>query len=116
MGVFDLHWLRGPGSSVDENFEILALELLMKEFPYGKHRRLRAPDKGIDILGHEPARVEGSTPSESRYESTSFAYQCKAYEKYSADLKRSVQMSLDRAASVRSDRHLGWNRFALVFP
>jgi hypothetical protein len=47
MRLFDLQWLRGAGTSVEENFEILCLELLRAEYPDGDHQRVGAPDRGI---------------------------------------------------------------------
>ena len=82
MGVFDFQWLRGPGQSVAENFEILCLALLRAEHPNGNHQCIEAPDRDIDILGVEVVAAEKR------------AYECKAYQSFSAALTRAVGESL----------------------
>ncbi|HEY1580431.1 MAG TPA: hypothetical protein VGF82_25500 [Terracidiphilus sp.] len=107
MGIFDLHWLRGPGQSSHENFEILCLDLLCAENPKGQHRRLDAPDSGIDILGHERRQAEETT----------IAYQCKAYASFSSKLVAAVEGSVARAKRLNSSSNpLNWQHYCLLVP
>jgi len=116
MPVFDLHWLRGPASSVNENFEVLCLELLREEFPGCGHFRLSSPDCGIDILGTEPFQQKTATVSGSP-KSLKVAYQCKAYARFSFDLHRAIGASMASAISVRAhSTTLTWDRFAVILP
>jgi hypothetical protein len=107
MGVFHLQWLRGPGRSTNENFEVLCLELLLAEHPQGQHRRLGAPDHRVDILGLEVAEAKASA----------VAYQCKAHGAFTNKLVAAVQASMRRAINMRpSFESLRWERYCLITP
>lgn len=119
MAVFDLYWLRGPGSSTDENFEILSLELLKAEFPQGQYHRVGAPDQGIDILGYEGdphpkiITVGRGVPDEALL----VAYQCKAYSRFTSSFVRAVRQSMETAIKARSSSSsLNWQQYCLITP
>jgi hypothetical protein len=113
MRLFQFPWLRGPGKSSDENFEILALELLKAHYPEGGHFRVGAPDGGIDILGEESVvnhwgRIVGKVK---------VAYQCKAYSAFRSDLVHAVSQSLESALKTRStESSLSWEKYTLIVP
>jgi hypothetical protein len=113
MRLFQLPWLRGPGTSHDENFEILVLELLKARYPEGGHFRVGAPDGGIDIFGEESAtNYRGHIVGKAKV-----AYQCKAYSAFRSDLVYSVNQSLERAQETRStESSLWWERYTLIVP
>ena len=120
MSVFDLHWLRGPASSVDENFEVLCLELLQAEFPEGEHFRLASPDSGVDILGSEPCQRARPALLDAKHgcsQQIRIAYQCKAYGRFSSDLLRGVASSMDSAIKALSvSAMITWDRYTLLLP
>jgi len=102
MRILSLDRLVGPGQSIGENFEILCLELVKATAgPLSQYFRNSSPDRGVDIYYENDNGVV-------------YAYQCKAYSTFRANLISSLKKSIK--AANHSFEKKPWDYYVLIIP